>query len=125
MEGLALTVPPPSASFAFTAGPPTLIESSRTLPLSATRLGGRLVGMDALTLLTVSVLPGLEPLDRLAGDPVVAALRQVPVARFGAERPLGVGDAVALPVLLHPRDGLPPGALPLDRGGRLAKLPQP
>jgi hypothetical protein len=46
-------------------------------------------------LLALGALPSLEPLDRLLGDPVVAALLQVPAAGFGPERAPGVGDPVA------------------------------
>jgi hypothetical protein len=79
----------------------------------------------AKALLAESALPLMESLDRLVGDPVVAALLQVAAAGFGAERPLGVGDPVALAVLLDAGEGLPQGALPLDRGGWLPKLSQP
>src|SRR6266508_5964063 len=81
--------------------------------------------MPVEALLALGALPGLEPLDRLLGDPVVAALLQVGTPGFGAERALGVGNPVALAVLLDPGDRLPQGALRLDRGRRLPKLPQP
>src|SRR5207249_1758955 len=75
--------------------------------------------------LALGALSLVESFDRLAGRPVVAALLKVAAARLRAERPLGVGDAVALAVLPDPRDGVPPATLPLDRGGRLAELTQP
>jgi len=39
-----------------------------------------------------SALPLLEPVERLAGDPVVAAPLQVPAGRFRTEQPAGAGD---------------------------------
>jgi CBS-domain-containing membrane protein len=66
---------------------------------------------------THGALPLVEALDCLVGGAVVAALLQVQVARLWAERLVGVGDLVALPVLLDPADRLPPGALALDGGG--------
>jgi hypothetical protein len=74
---------------------------------------------------THGALPLVEALDCLVGDAVVAALLQVHVARLRAERPVGVDDPVALPVLLDPADSVPPGALALDAGGSLAELAQP
>src|SRR6266545_2894121 len=112
-----------SAGFAL-----TLIDPNRARAVASGGSGERLVGVVALTLadaLPLSALAGLEPLDRLAGGPVVAALLQVRVAGFGPERALGVDDAVALTVLLDAGDGLPPRPLPLDGGGRLPKLAQP
>jgi hypothetical protein len=76
-------------------------------------------------LLALGALPVLESLDRLLGDPVVVALLQVPVAGFGPERPVRVGDAVPLAVLLDAGKDQPHGALPLDRGEWLPKLAQP
>jgi hypothetical protein len=70
-------------------------------------------------------LPLLEPVERLAGGPVVAVPLQIPAGRFGAERSAGVGDDAAFPVLLDPLDGLPAGRLTLDGGRRLAELAQP
>jgi hypothetical protein len=67
-------------------------------------------------------LPLLEPVERLAGGPVVAVPLQVPAGRFGAERSAGVGDDAAFPVLLDLLDGLPAGRLTLDGGRRLAEL---
>src|SRR6266508_661114 len=112
-----------SAGFAL-----TLIDPNRARAVASGGSGERLVGVVALTLadaLPLSALAGLEPLDRLAGGPVVAALLQVRVAGVGPERALGVDDAVALTVLLDAGDGLPPRPLPLDGGGRLPKLAQP
>jgi hypothetical protein len=87
------------------------------------------VGVSALavlgTPLALGALPLVEPFDRQAGRPVVAALLKVAAAGLRAERPVGVGNAVALPVLLDARDRLLPATLPLDRGGRLAELTQP
>jgi hypothetical protein len=77
------------------------------------------------TPLALGALPLVEPFDRLAGRPMVAALFKVAAAGFGAERPVEVGDGVALPVLLDVDDGLPPCPVPLDGGGRLAELTQP
>jgi hypothetical protein len=74
---------------------------------------------------TRGALPLVAPLDCLVGGAVVAALLQVHVARLWAERPVGVDDPVALPVVLDPADSLPPGALALDGGGWLAELAQP
>jgi hypothetical protein len=56
-------------------------------------------------------LPLPEPAERLAGDPVVAVLLQVPAGRFVFERSVGVGDGAAFPVLLDPLDGLPVGTM--------------
>jgi hypothetical protein len=66
---------------------------------------------------TRGALPLVEALDCLVGGAVVAALLHVLVARLWAERPVGVDDPVALPVLLDPADSLPPGVLALDGGG--------
>jgi hypothetical protein len=66
---------------------------------------------------THGALPLVEPLNRQVGGVVVAALLRVQVARLWAERPVGVGDLVALAVLLDSADSLPPGALALDGGG--------
>ena len=79
----------------------------------------------AAPLLTLGALPLMEPLDQLASDVTVSALLQVHVAGFRAERPVGVDDLVALAVLHDPSDSLPPGALPLDGGRRVAELAQP
>jgi hypothetical protein len=81
--------------------------------------------MPVEAMLTLGALPGLEPLNRLLGDPMVAALLKVAAEGFGPERPVGVGDPVALAVLLDPGDHLPQSALALDGGGRLPKLPKP
>ena len=74
---------------------------------------------------TRGALPLVEALDCLVGGAVVAALLQVHAAGLWAERPVGVDDPVALPVLLDPADSLPPGALALDGGGWLAEFAQP
>jgi hypothetical protein len=79
----------------------------------------------AAPLLTLGAPPLMEPLDQLASDVTVSALLQVHVTGFRAERPVGVGDPVPLPVLVDPTDSLPPGALPLDGGRRVAELAQP
>jgi hypothetical protein len=76
----------------------------------------------AAPLLTIGVLPLMEPLDHLASDEMVSALLQVHLTGLRAERPVGVGDPVPLPALHDPTDSLPPGALLLDGDRRLAEL---
>jgi hypothetical protein len=49
----------------------------------------------------------LEPVERLAGDPVVAVPLQIPAGRFRTERSAGVGDDTTFPVLLDLLDDLP------------------
>jgi hypothetical protein len=89
-------------------------------------LGAWLVGVGVLVPVAPSfthgALPLVEALDCLVGGAVVAALLQVHVAGFWAERPVGVDDPVPLPVLHDPIDGLPPGALAFDGGWWLAEL---
>ncbi len=110
-----------SAGLALTASALALISSGYARLIGSAGSGAWLVGVGALVPVAPSFtqggLPLVEPLDCLVGGAVVAALLQVQVARFGAERPVGVDDPVALPVLLDPADSLPPGALALDRGG--------
>jgi hypothetical protein len=65
-------------------------------------------------------LAGLEPLERVVGGTPRLALAGVPGWR-GAKRPVGVGDLVAVAVVLDQPCGMPPGTPAADAVGQRAE----